>query len=408
MKPNTRWLPLFITNFLGVFNNNFIKNLVCFVAFYFACGRAGNNPLIVSLASGLYVISYIFFSPLAGRLAKISAKKKIMLISKIVEIPVFVLSIAGFYFRNIILVMLSVFLLGLISTLFSPSKYGLIRDIGGNEGISFGTGTLEMLTFFGVLAGTITASIVSDHFSIQIISLIVIISSLSSLFSIYCLKVNESETVKNLHDTINPLKFMVQSFRRANKINGLNFVILGLATFWMIGNLIQMNLIVHCPKVLHMTNTQTGIVMTFAAIGIGLGSYFAGVISRGKVELGLTPAGATGMILSLFFIYLLHATGLVFSILVFISAFSCGVYMVPLSAYVQESIEGRLQGDMIAYSNFTSFLLILLSSGLFGAAAEIFDTDLMFLIMVVIVLVITVLMIMFIPAMSGRFRKSLF
>jgi MFS family permease len=408
MKPNTRWIPLFLTNFLGVFNNNFIKNLICFVAILWVSRQNDNDSMVVTLASGLYVVSYIFFSPLAGRLSKIFEKKKIMFFSKAIEIPIFILSICGFYFQSINIVMISIFLLGLISTLFSPSKYGLIRDIGGNEGISFGTGTLEMLTFFGVLLGTLAASIVSDHFNILTVTIIVILASASALLSISKLKVNESEPLKYSKETINPLKFLIQLFRHAGEIKGMNYIIAGLASFWMIGNLIQMNLIVHCPKVLGMTNTQTGIVMTCAAIGIGLGSYLAGVISKGTVELGITPFGAIGMIVNLSLIYFLHPTGILFSALVFLSAFSCGVYMVPLSAYVQSSIEGRFQGDMIAYSNFTCFLLILISSGLFGATAKYFDTNMVFLVLVFIVIVITYIMLNHVPGMYERFKKLIF
>jgi len=405
MKPNTKWLPLFFANFLGVFNNNFLKNLICFVAVTWIAQKNDNSSTIVTIASGLYVISYIFFSPLAGRLAKTIDKKKIIVFSKITEIPVFILGSIGFYVESLFLVMLSIFLLGLISTLFSPSKYGLIRDIGGNEGISFGTGTLEMLTFFGVLLGTLVASIVSDHFSNLLMTIIVIVIAFSGLASIYQLKVTESKPLKNCEDTINPIKFLIQMYLTAKKIKGMNLIILGLASFWMIGNLIQMNLIVHCPQTLGMTNTQTGIVMTFAAIGIGLGSYIAGIISKGKVELGLTPIGGLGMVINLCLIYFLQPAGITFTTLVFLSAFFCGIYMVPLSAYVQSSIEGRLQGDMIAYSNFTCFLLILISSGLFGITANFFDTNTVFLVLVIFIFIITLIMIKFVPFMFERFKK---
>lgn len=405
MKANTRWLPLFLTNFLSIFNNNFLKNLICFVAIGWVAKGNGNDSLIVTVASALYVISYIFFSPLAGRLAKTMEKKKIIVFSRMTEIPIFILGGIGFMFESVIIVMISIFLLGLISTLFSPSKYGLIRDIGGNEGISYGTGTLEMLTFLGVLIGTLVASIVSDHFNLYLLFAIVLVTAFFGLLSISKLKVNETEPIKNCTDTINPLKFLIKSFKWAGEMKGMNLIIFGLATFWMIGNLIQMTLIIHCPKVLGMTNTETGIVMISAAIGIGLGSYLSGIISKGKVQLGLTPIGGVGMAINLSLLYFLQPSGIVFIGLVFLSAFFCGVYMVPLSAYVQSKVEGRLQGDMIAYSNFTCFLLILISSGLFGVTAKYFDTNTVFLVLVLIVLFVIIIMLRFIPEMFDKLRK---
>ena len=405
MRPNTKWIPLFSTNFLGVFNNNFFKSLICFLAIGWVAGKNISISTVIMIANGLYVLPYILFSPLAGRLAKTFEKKRIIIYSRLAEFPLFIVAASGFYFENIYVVMVSIFLIGIISTLFSPAKYGLIRDVGGNKGISFGTGTLEMLTFFGVLLGTLIAAIVSDHYSINILTAIMLFSSLMSLFAISRLKVNETEPMKNCKDTINPLKFAVQSFRWAGSVKGLNLVIFGLSFFWMAGAVLQMNLNDHCLKVLMLSKTQTGLVMTFAAIGIGLGSYITGILSKGKVELGLTPIGGLGMFTNLMLLYTLQPSGILFNVLVFFTAFFCGMYMVPLSSFVQSSIEGRLQGDMIAYSNFTIFFLVFLGSGLYGVIANTFGTNTVFLVLSVLSISIIVLLILKAPNMLDSFKK---
>ncbi len=168
MKLSNKWLPLFSTNFLGVFNNNFFQTMIFLLAIQWVA--KGSDTWIVPLGSGLYVVSYLFFSPFAGKLAKTQQKKRIIIVSRMAEFVFFLMGSIGFYFHSIFIVMVCIFFLGLISTLFSPAKYGLIRDIGGNEGISFGTGTLEMFTFFGALLGPLVATIVSDHYSIWLIS----------------------------------------------------------------------------------------------------------------------------------------------------------------------------------------------------------------------------------------------
>jgi len=403
MQSNTRWLPLFTTNFLGVFNNNFFKTLICLLAIKWV--TKGNESLIVSLASGLYVLSYIFFSPLAGRLAKTMYKKKIIIVSRLFEFSLFIIGSIGFYIESVYIVMASIFLLGLISTLFSPAKYGLIRDIGGNEGISFGTGTLEMFTFFGALLGPLLATIISDNYNFYFMAFLFLIISATSLYAITSLKIAESEPMKECKDTIIPFVFEYQTFRFASALKGLNLIILGLASFWMIGSFLQMNLLVHCPKTLGMTNTQTGYVLTASAMGIGLGSYLAGIISKGKVELGLTPIGGMGMTITLLVLYFLKPNGIFFGILVFLTAMFCGIYMVPLSASVQSSVEGRKQGDMIAYSNFVIFLLIFISAAVFAAITKYFGTNAIFIALVFLIVIMTLAMIRYVPNMLGRFRK---
>ncbi len=408
MKPNTRWIPLFSTNFLGVFNNNYFKLLIITVGVNWMSRDSGNHSLIVSIASGLFFVSYIFFSPLAGKLAKTMYKKKIIIYSRIFEFPVYLLGCVGFFIQNLYIVFVCMFLLGLISTLYSPAKYGLIRDIGGNEGISFGTGTLEMLTFFGNIVGPLVASVIADHYNFWLLSGILMGVSVFSYITIILLKVEESEPMKNVTETINPIKFLIQSFRWAGTFRGMNLIVLGLGSFWMIDSMLQMNLFVHCPDVLKLSNTEMSVVMTIALVGIGLGSYTAGVISRGKVELILTPFGGLGMAISLFLMFLLKPSNVyVFSALTFFVAMFSGIFMVPLSAYIQTKIEGRKQSDMIAYSNFTTFLLMFTASGLFGVIADQLGTNAVFLFLLLIVIVITSVLVRFVPEMKNRINEFL-
>lgn len=407
MASKKHWLPLFITNFFGIFNNNFFKNLICFYSITWVAGTEMSASFIVTLASGLYVISYIFFSPIAGMLAKKYVKVKTLKVLRLIEIPLILLSIFSFYIQNIYLALTLLFLLGLVSTLFSPSKYGLIRDIGGNEGISYGTGSLEMLTFLGVLIGTLAASLVSDNFKLLFMALIMIGAASVALVSVFMIKANESDTDTSSENTLNPIKFLIISIKDAAKFKGINSVIVGLGAFWMVGNLIQMTLIVHCPEFLHMTNTQTGIVMTFAALGIGLGSYVTGIISFKKVEVGFSPIGALGIIISLGMVLILKPDGWLFSTLIFTTAFFCGMYMVPLSAYIQHAVEGRKQGDMIAYSNFTSFLFIFISTGLYGLITSFLNTYYVFLLIIILVIVSTLIMLKSVPDMKLRSLKKM-
>ena len=405
-KATFKWIPLFATNFLGVTNNNFLKNLIIFLSIT-QLGQT-DKGFIVTLASGLYVLPYIFFSPLGGRLAKTQRKSDIMFWSKLIELPLFVLSCIGFVLHSLYIVLFCIFAVGLISTLFSPSKYGLIRDIGGDDGISYGTGTLEMFTFLGVLIGTFAATVFSDHYNQALLfALIIAMSVMQIFFSRMLRKVPESQTISVQNDTLNPVKFLLQSFKWASSIQHANLVIMGLATFWMMGSLIVMNLTVHCDKALNMTNTQTGWVMNISSIGIGLGSILTGMFSNRKVHLGFTPIGALGMMGCFATLFLLQPSGILFSIIVSATSFFCGMYMVPLSAWVQHSVEGRLQGDMLAYSNFVIFLFILISAALFSPIISRWGTNAVWLMMLAIVAMVTAVMLMNIQQMRIKLAELL-
>jgi len=406
MSSGTKWVPLFSTNFLGIFNNNYFKLLIITISVSWFPKENELSLYIVSLASGLFFAPYIFFSPLAGKLSQIMYKKKLIIISRLFEFPLYITGCWGFYIQNLYIVLICIFFLGIVSTLFSPAKYGLIRDIGGNEGISFGTGTLEMLTFFGSIVGPVVASIIADHYNYTLLSLILIGVSILSLLTTLMIKVKESEPLTNVTETINPIYFLIRSFKWAKSYTGMNLIVFGLGIFWMIDGMLQMNLIVHCPNFLKLTNTQMSIIMSVALIGIGLGSYTAGVLSGGKVELILTPIGGIGMTIFLLLTFLIQpANVFVFSLFIFFIALFSGLYMVPLSSYIQTKVEGRKQSNMIAYSNFITFIMLFLASGIFGIISDKFGTNTVFLFLLIIIIVITFVLVKFVPEILERVKK---
>lgn len=361
--------------------------------------------MVVTLASAALVIPYLLFSPLAGRLAKIYKKRKIVVWAKFAEMLIMVVAAAGFLTHSTGLVLSSILLMGLQSALFSPSKYGLIRDIGGEEGISYGSGAMEMFAFVGILTGTLMAAFLSESVTIPVLCVILFGVALFGWLSSLTIRANESEPMKESHETLNPVKFVKDMFVRALAFKGLNLVVVGLAMFWFIGSMIQMVLIVYCRSDLGMNDSETGIVMSLAAVGIGAGCYLAGVLSRRDVELGLVPYGGITTGLTLLAIFVFDAHGVTFGILVFLAAFFSGMFKVPLDAWIQANVKGRELGDMLAYSNLITFLFMLMASGCFGGMTMFFDTKYVFIFLAVLTFAITIILFSCVEEVRVRFKK---
>ena len=359
-----RFLPLFITNYLGVLNDNFLKTVACFACVAWV-GRE-REGMVVSLASAALVLPYLLFSPLAGRLATVYRKRQVVIHAKWVEIAIMGVASAGLLTRSTGIVLLSILLIGLQSALFSPSKYRLIRDIGGEEGVSYGSGTMETFAFTGILTGTLLASLLSGNVSIATTCLLLAGIAVAGWLCSLTLRANEREPGKGQRETLDPVRFTREMYRRARATRGLNRVVLGLAVFWMTGAMIQLMLIVYCRGDLGMSDTWTGIVMSLAAVGIGAGCFLAGVASGKRVRSGLVPLGgvATGVLLLV--LYLFPAGGYLFAGGIFLVAFCSGFFKVPLDAWIQARAGERELGTVLAYSNQVSFLFILLASGCFG------------------------------------------
>lgn len=406
MKNKTNWLPLFLSNYLGVLNDNLLKNLICFISIYWVA--RGNESIIIMLATGFMVLPYILFSPYAGLLAKTFQKQKIVLYAKFAEIPIMLFAFSGFWIENIYIVMIGMFFMGLQSCIYSPSKYGLIRDIGGEEKISFGTGIIEMLTFIGVLTGTFLAGVISDiiHYQIWIIFVIFMIISISGYLSGLYVKANESEPLKKSNESLNPISFILKNYKWSLKnAPELNFIVLGLATFWLVGSMIQMNMLIHCPQNLGLTNTETGIVMALVAISIGLGTWISGIIAKKNVEVGIIPVGGFGLTLNILIIYFVNPETYVFTILIMLAAFSAGLLKVPLNAWMQAHIKGRKLGDAIAYNNLVDFIFILISAGLFGFLETIFGSRNVFLVIALLSIILTLFLAFKLSGVKQSFSR---
>jgi 1-acyl-sn-glycerol-3-phosphate acyltransferase len=87
---------------------------------------------------------------------------------------------------------------------------------------------------------------------------------------------------------------------------------------------------------------------------VGLGSPLAGFLSGGKIELGLVPLGAVGMIFSLFLAAIsLDHLGTLVAALIAIGFFT-GFYIVPMFALLQHRAPKESKGDLMASSNFVN------------------------------------------------------
>ncbi len=363
---HSKWTSLFLSNFLGVYNDNFLKNCIIFIAVGWSLPSWLTQSQLISIVSASLVIPYLFLSPLGGRLAVVYSKTAVFRFFKLLELPIMLIASVAFYFHWVMLAIVSVLLMGIQSCLYSPSKYSLIRDIGGKEGVSFGSGVFETMAFLGILIGTVTASVISDSSYHWLVYVLFMGLALLGYVVTRTIKAHELPEDKSSAVTLNPFLFLVRSFRFARKHKDVNAAVLGASTFWLIGGMLQMNLVIHTKNIYHASNATTGLVMAFAAVGIALGSWIAGKISGKNVKRELILIGLSGMILSLLVIVLVPLRLELFIFFVFLLAFMGGFFQIPCLSMLQKSDVGRRLGDMVGYLNLVTFIFVLIGTLLFS------------------------------------------
>ncbi len=362
----SKWTALFASNFLGIFNDNLLKNSIIFIAVSWTMPNWLTQSQLISIVSASLIIPYLFLSPLGGRLAVIYSKKKVFVFFKLLEFPIMLIACVAFYFQWVMLAVFSVLLMGILSCLYSPSKYSLIRDIGGVEGVSFGSGIFEMMAFLGILTGTVIASVVSDHYNQWLT--FGLFMGLALMGYLFTRSIRAKELPESNEDLghLNPIPFLIESYRYARGHKFVNSAVFGASAFWLIGGMLQMNLVIHCKHVYHVSNTLTGVVMAFAAIGITLGTWAAGKISGNEVKKGLILIGISGMSILFFMLTFFQLNFWIFGGSIFAVAFMGGIFQIPCLSMLQSAKLGRKLGDMIAYLNLITFVFVLLGTLFFS------------------------------------------
>lgn len=363
-----KWISLLAANFLGVFNDNFLKNAIIFVAIGWNLPSWLSQSQLIALVSASLVVPYLILSPLGGKLAVHYSKLKVFRVLKFIEFPIMAIACIAFLYEWVMVAMLAVLLMGIQSCLYSPAKYGLIRDIGGVEGSAFGSGMFETMAFLGILTGTVLASWLSDVYQVWVfVAVFMLLADAGYLVSLY-IKADEPLPDRESSLTVNlfPWRFLRDSYQLAKSFKQVNAAVFGVSAFWLIGALLQMNIVIHAGKFYQVSNTATGLVMAFAAIGIALGTWLSGVLTSKVKGKSLMLWGLTGMLVNLLIIVFLQINFQLFLVLIFLTACFGGLFQVPNLTVIQQADAGRKLGQLLAYMNLVIFIFVLLASVLFS------------------------------------------
>ena len=371
------FVPLYVTNFFGTLNDNFLKTLASFTVIAWITDERLKS-IAMGVTSGAFVLPYILCSPLADRLTFIWTKLRILRAAKWAELPIMAVAILGFVFKSPWLVIGAVLLMGLQSALYSPAKYALIRDIGGEDRISTGMGGMEGVSFLGVLIGTVAASVVVDKEAplvadiearlpgVHLFHCCLVAFAVIGLAASYTVRAREVAN-RALH-AINPVRYIRRAYRMAGRYEGLNAVIFTLSIFWWGSAMLQMGLLVYgkSENGLGLGAAGTGTLLCAAAVGIVTGQVVAGFVDRRRFLLGatlLTGWIAAALLAVLFFVPM---PPVAFGVVLGLLAFDLGFFKLPLDAEIQKVVKGPKLNTMLAYFNQVSFLFMLAASGCYA------------------------------------------
>jgi hypothetical protein len=155
-----RFGPLFVTQFLGAFNDNLFKTAFIFlVAFRLRAEDPAGAATMATVATGVFILPFFLFSGLAGEIADARDKALIARAVKLAEILFMALGAAAIFMQSEGFALVVIFLMGIHSTMFGPVKYAILPQHLAAGELLLGTGLVEGATFVAILFGQIAGGL---------------------------------------------------------------------------------------------------------------------------------------------------------------------------------------------------------------------------------------------------------
>jgi acyl-[acyl-carrier-protein]-phospholipid O-acyltransferase/long-chain-fatty-acid--[acyl-carrier-protein] ligase len=291
-----RFLPLFITQFLGALNDNLFRQaLVILITVKLAADMGIQPSILTNLAIGLFILPYFLFSALAGQLADKYEKTNQIVWIKIWEVGLMVAGAFAVYFQNFYMMVAVLSGLGLQSTFFGPIKYGVLPDLVKTEELLGANALIEAGTFVAILLGILVGGLVinQDGENFVISGLMIAFAVIGTLTGRMVPKTGQAAPDLAIRTNIFASTGTLLKSAWQNDI--ARPAIIGISWIWLYGSIY----IAQIPEIVfaRMGGDKTVITLVIAcfSVGIGVGALLCSRILKGEISARLAPKALMGL-----------------------------------------------------------------------------------------------------------------
>lgn len=294
-----RFVPLFITQFLGAFHDNIFKNaLVVLLLYGVSSNNADDTALLVTVAAALFILPFILFSALGGQLADKFSKNRVIRIVKLLEIGIAILGALSLFTGSVFLSFIALFALGTQSAFFGPSKYSILPDHLEPKELIAGNALLNTGTFLAILVGTIAGTVLmSFQAGVWIVSGLMIVASVAGYgFSQYIPKSKPKapKITLNFNPLTETISILKQTFSQSRNIV---LSILGVGWFYFLGGMFMAQFPNFTKLTLGADQTVLAVFLVVFSVGIAIGGLLNNKLLKGRVEAVYVPLAVLGITL---------------------------------------------------------------------------------------------------------------
>ena len=378
------FIALLVTQFFVAFNDNMFRWLIIPIG-----KELLGQDRALQVGAVIFLLPYVLLAGVAGYFSDRYSKRDVMIGCKIAEIVIMILGTLAILLGNIYVMFVVLFIMGAQSAIFSPSKYGSIPEIVRADLISAANGLIGMTTFVAIIIGTAAGNALYSATTLPNSQLgpamhnwwlwsgaligVAVVGWIASLFIGQLKPACPTRIFPK-----NPASQVVRDLGELLARRPLLWAALGSAFFWAIGVMAQCNIDkLAVPDLVGSDPSGqfwVGPLMAALTLGIGIGCALAGIWSAGRVELGIVPIGAAGIVVMGIVLSTLppgeqnyHSFPyLLACIYLFGLGLTAGLYDVPLLAFLQQQSPTECRGRILAAYNFIANLCMMGTGWFFG------------------------------------------
>ena len=370
-----RFLPLFVTQLLNAFNDNLFKNAMVLYVVYSIYNSEEAEGQFSAIASGVFILPFFVLSALAGQLADMRDKARIIRIVKACEIGIMAVGASGLLLAwqgimvhtlAIPLMMLALFGMGVHSTFFGPIKYAILPQHLHKEEVLAGTGLVEAGTYIAILLGTMLAGWIDVEWA----ALGVIVTALIGYATSRQVPPAPPMTAPEPLD-FHFIRSSIALVRNTSHDRRVFLAICAISFFWTIGAVLFIQFPPLAKNVLTASKEVASLFLVIFSIGVSIGSISVNALLKGTVSARYSPGSVLVMGLCVVGFYMVcqrwtpHPNGGLMDVAHFVAvplavplmlallgiAISGGMFVVPLYAFLTTFVDKSQTARTIAANN---------------------------------------------------------
>ena len=380
-----RFLPLFMTQFLNAFNDNFFKMAMVVLVTYTIYSDPKQEASFNAMAGALFILPFFLLSAVSGQIADSVDKMKVIRIIKTAEIGIMVVGAGGILTHNIPLMFVALFAMGVHSTFFGPIKYGILPQHLGDDEVLGGTGLVEAGTYLAILAGTIVGgSLEPLHSAIGVI----IVAIIGRVTAQYVPAAPAEADAPKLKIDWNIFRSSWRLVSDTMHVRRLFLAIMAISFFWGIGAVLAAQFPPMVKNELGGDNTVATLFTAIFSVGVAIGSVVINQMLRGKVSAKFSPVSV--IVMGLFVLILwwevkgwVHSSDTLLNYRQFIAigqgdkilvallgiSIAGGMFVVPLYAFLTTTVAKSQTSRTIAANNIVNSGAMVIGAVIYGALA---------------------------------------